>query len=267
MIDVLGIDTALIKEMIRKEKRLDYRRFDQYRDVQIETGIVTSAEGSARVKLGDTAVIAGVKMDIGEPFPDTPDEGVMIVTAEFLPLASPEFESGPPSENAVELARVVDRAIRESKCIDFKQLCITPGEKVWMVYVDIDILDDGGNLIDAAGIASMAALLNARFPLLKEDGRPDYDNKTNKTLPISGIAVSTTFAKINGGIIADPAYSEWQALDARLTIGTVDKDGKTVLSSMQKGGAFGFTLEEIEYIIEKAIEKGDDLREKLRTIV
>lgn len=263
----LEIDTDLVKEIISNEKRLDYRKFDQYRDVVIDAGFITSAEGSAKVRLGDSVVVAGVKIDVGEPFPDTPEEGVMMVAAEFLPLASPEFEPGPPGEDAIELSRVVDRAIRESKCIDFRQLCITPGEKVWMVYIDLDILDDDGNLIDAAGLAAMAALLNARMPQLKEDGRPDYDKKTNQKLPISGIAISTTFAKIADRIIADPSYPEWKALDARLTVGTVDKDGVSMLSSMQKGGTFGFTLEEIEYILERAVEKGDELRSKLKETV
>ncbi|MBI2579109.1 MAG: exosome complex protein Rrp42 [Candidatus Aenigmarchaeota archaeon] len=263
----LEIDADLVKEIVGNEKRLDYRKFDQYRDIVIETDFITSAEGSARVRLGDSVVVAGVKMDVGEPFPDTPDEGVMMVAAEFLPLASPEFEPGPPGENAIELSRVVDRAIRESKCIDFKKLCITPGEKVWMVFIDLDILDDDGNLIDAAGLAAMAALLNARMPALKEDGRTDYDNKTDKKLPMSGVAVSTTFAKIADRIIADPSYPEWRALDARLTVGTVDKGGKTMLSSMQKGGSYGFTLEEIEYIVGKAVEKGDELRSKIKEAV
>jgi len=263
---MIGIDTALIKEMIMHDKRLDYRRLDQYRDIKIETDVITSAEGSAKVRLGDTVVVAGVKMDVGEPFSDTPDEGVLIVNAEFVPLASPEFESGPPSEDAVELARVVDRAIRESKSIDFAQLAFMPGEKVWMIYVDIDILDDDGNLIDAAGIAAMAALLNTKIPKLKEDQKVDYGVWSKNKLPINGVAVSTTFAKINNRIVIDPSYPEWQALDARLTIGTVEKDGKTFLSSMQKGAAGGFSIDEAEYIVEKAIEKGDELREKLRAI-
>lgn len=262
----LEIDADLVREIVNNDKRIDHRAFDKYRDLVIEPGFVKSAEGSAKVRLGDSVVVAGVKMGIGEPFPDTPDEGVMMVNAEFLIFANPEFEPGPPSENAVELARVVDRAIREAKVIDTKTLCITPGEKVWMVFVDIDILDDDGNLIDAAGIAAMAALLNAKMPPVKEDGRPAFGEKTKEGLPLDGIAVSTTFAKISDKIVADPSYPEWRALDARLTVGTVRKKGKTFLCSMQKGGAGGFTLDEVEYIIEQAIKHGDSLRSKLEAV-
>ena len=48
---------------------------------------------------------------------------------ELVPFASPMFESGPPREDAIELARVVDRGIRHSEIVDKKKLCITPGKE------------------------------------------------------------------------------------------------------------------------------------------
>src|SRR3989338_7608229 len=94
--------------------RLDNRKPDQYREISIDYGISENAEGSARVKIGDTEVLAGVKFEIGKPYEDKPDEGSIIVNAELLAMASPDFEPGPPSSHAIELARVVDRGIRES---------------------------------------------------------------------------------------------------------------------------------------------------------
>ncbi|MBI4176364.1 MAG: exosome complex protein Rrp42 [Candidatus Aenigmarchaeota archaeon] len=257
---MISTDPQLIKNIVSNGERLDGRGMYDYRKITIEKGAVATADGSARVKLGNTEVICGVKFSVGEPFSDTPDEGVLMVAAEFVPLASPEFESGPPGEEAVEASRVVDRAIRESKVIDFKKLCITPGEKVWMVFVDIDVLDNDGNLIDAASLAAIAALFDAKLPGLKEDGKIDYDNKSDQGLQINGIPLSTTFAKVGDSIIADPDLSEAEAVDARLTVGTFDKDGDVLLCSMQKGGSVGLTVEELEKIIDLAISKGKELR-------
>lgn len=257
---MIAIDPQLIKEVVAKGKRLDGRRFDEYRDVTIEAGAIVTAEGSARVKIGSTEVVAGVKFGVGTPFSDTPDEGVLMVATELVPLASPEFESGPPGEEAIEMSRVVDRAIRESKVIDFKQLCITPKEKVWMVYVDIDVLDDDGNLIDAASIASAAALMNAKLPKLDEEGKINYDEKGTERLPMTGVPISTTFAKIGDKILADPSLPEMSALDARLTVGTFEKDGEVFLCSLQKGGPEGFAVEEIDHILQLAEKKGSELR-------
>lgn len=256
----ISIDPDLIRQMAEAGKRLDNRPAGQYRHITVEKNVVTSAEGSARVRLGSTEVVAGVKLGIGEPFADTPDGGVLMVGAEFLPLASPEFEAGPPGEDAIELARVVDRAIRESKILDMKKLCIAPGEKVWMVFIDIDILDDDGNLIDAAALAAMAALSGARLPKLDGEGNVAYGEKTDEPLPLSGRAVSTTFVKIGSAVFTDPSLPEMEALDARLTVGTFDTAEGTRLCSMQKGGSEGFTADEIEKIIDMAIRKGDELR-------
>ena len=62
--------------------------------------------------------LCGVKVGTGEPFEDTPNDGVLTVNAELVPVASPNFEPGPPNEDSIELARVVDRGISESHAID-----------------------------------------------------------------------------------------------------------------------------------------------------
>ena len=261
---MIEIDPLLVRQIIEDNKRIDGRALDAYREIVIESGVVPSAEGSARVKLGDTDVLAGVKIDVGTPFADTSDEGVLMVGTEFVPLASPDFESGPPREEAIEVARVVDRAIRESKSIDVKKLCIKEGEKVWMVYVDVDVLDDHGNLIDAVSLAAMSALMNAKMPILGEDGRVDHDKKGTEPLPIKGKPLCTTFFKVGNQIAVDPSLSETNAMDARLTVGTFEQDGKVRLCSMQKGGPVGFTVEELEKIIHMAEQKGAELRKLLK---
>ena len=256
----INTDTNLIKSLIENYKRIDNRKFDEYRKIEIEKGVIPSAEGSSRVKLGDTEVIAGVKISIGEPFSDKPNEGVLMIGAELVPLASPDFESGPPGEDAIELARVVDRTIRESKAIDFKKLCITEKEKVWMISVDINVMNYDGNLIDASCLASVVALQNAKLPKLDEEQNVIYGELTEEKLPIKGTPIATTFVKINGKILADPSLQEWKALDSRLTIGTIDKDNEIYTNAMQKGGSIGLNIEEIENILQLSEIKGKELR-------
>ncbi len=119
-----------IHKLIAKGKRVDGRAWDEYRQISIETNYIETAEGSARVKMGNTDVLVGVKMQVGSPFGDTPDKGVLSTNAELIPMGSPNFEAGPPDENSIELARVVDRGIRESGMIDLERLCIEKGKEV-----------------------------------------------------------------------------------------------------------------------------------------
>ncbi|MGI0090965.1 MAG: exosome complex protein Rrp42, partial [Nitrososphaerales archaeon] len=126
-----------MNEMLNNGKRLDGRGLQDYRELSVTPTVIEKAEGSARVKLGNTEVIAGVKVNMGTPFPDTPDKGLLVVSAEVLPLASPYAEPGPPDENTIELARVTDRGVRESGMIDVSKLVLVEGKHVYAVFVDV----------------------------------------------------------------------------------------------------------------------------------
>jgi exosome complex component RRP42 len=253
------IQNQYILNLASKGQRIDKRGAEDYRNLEIENDPIEKAEGSARVTLGETIVLAGVKMGLGTPFADRPDEGVLMVNAEFSPIASPEFETGPPSEKAIELARVVDRGIRESGTIDLKKLCIEEGEKVWMVNVDIHIMNHRGNLIDASGLASIAALHNAKMPELK-DGVINYEKKTTK-LSVKSKPIPVTFVKIEGNFFVDPNLEEEEVMGARLTVTTKD-DGNVV--SLQKGGSEALTQEEIEKAFDLATKKAKEIRNLLK---
>ena len=245
-------------EAIKEGKRLDGRKVDEYREVKIQHNISENANGSARVLLGETDVIAGVKMEPAEPFPDVPDEGSISVGAEFLPLASPSFESGPPREEATELARVVDRGIRESKTIDFKKLCIAEKEKVWMVYIDLYMMNDDGNMFDASSIAAMAALLDTKYPKLEEDKivKGEFAGK----LHLSRKPLLSTFAKIGGKVVLDPALAEEKAMEARFSCATTEDN---LFCAFQKGAGGAFTTAEIENCLDVAMRKGKEIRKLL----
>lgn len=243
-----------VRELIEKGDRIDGRKFKDFRNIVIEKNIIENAEGSASVKIGETHVIAGVKIGIGEPFSDTPDEGILVVNTEFTPLASPDFESGPPGEDAVELARVVDRGIRESKCIEMKKLCITEGEKVWSVFIDIHIINHHGNLLDAAALASVVALLNTKLPK-EEEGK--IIRTPDKELPVVKKPITVTVGKIGNNFIIDPSLPEEGAIEAKLTMASLE-DGS--ICAIQKRGISGLTIEEIEKMADIAIEKSEELR-------
>jgi exosome complex component RRP42 len=243
-----------IQKLASDGKRIDGRGPEEYRPISIEKNIVDSAEGSARVKLGATDVLVGIKLEQGEPYPDSPERGVLITSAELIPMASPNFESGPPREKAIELARVVDRGIRESDAVDFGKLCITPGEKVWLLFVDIHILDYDGNFFDASSIATMSALTVTKIPASKL-GLEDFP------LELKYYPVSTTAFKLKDKILFDPCLDEENVADARLTVAT-DENGD--LRAMQKGLSGSFTSEEVVDTVEKARAISNAIREKIR---
>lgn len=249
------LSSKYIKKLIEDNLRADGRSFDQFREIKVETGVLKTAEGSAKVTIGETVVLAGIKMSIGVPFPDSPEEGVLIVSAEFIPLASPTFEPGPPNENSIEASRVVDRGLRESKCIDLSKLCITPKEKVWIVNVDVDILDHDGNLIDAISLAALAALLDAKIPRIQDD-KPVPGEYTHP-LPISDKPIEVTVSKISGKLLVDLNFEEESGLESRVTFSINESDN---ICAIQKGGKGFFTSEELLQAFDLALVKSKELR-------
>ena len=167
-------------------------------------------------------------------------------------MAFPTFEAGPPNETSIEIARVVDRGIRESKMIDIEKLVIEPGKKVWIVFVDINVIDFDGNLIDACTLGTLAALKSAIVPGSKEGGK-DFP------LPIRTLPVSVTMVKIGDELICDPLLEEEQLSSARLTV-SISEDGH--IRAMQKGDSGSFTMEEIRKAIKISSDTGKLIREK-----
>ena len=262
MVDIVPeITRESITNLIVNDKREDGRALDEYRDISIETNVISKAEGSARVKIGGTQVIVGVKPQLGSPFPDTPELGVLMTNCEMLPMADPTFEPGPPGDDSIELARVVDRGIRESELVELDKLCVEEGKHVWMLFIDLHIIDNCGNLFDAAELAVMAALKSTKLPTATVvDDEVVIDEENTFDLPINNEVAMCTFVKIGEKMILDPTLSEESVANARLNVG-VTKEGR--ICAMQKGGQQPLTKDDIFKAVNIAISKTKELVENL----
>lgn len=250
-----------ILKSLKTGVRYDGRKLLEFRTVMVEQGVSGSAEGSARVRIGETDVFVGVKMAVEKPYPDTPEKGNLMVNSELRPISNPAFEAGPPGDQSIEIARVVDRGLRESKAIKTESLCITPKEKVWSVMIDICPLNDAGNLLDAAALGAISALKNTKYPQLFEDGTVNWEIKTDKKIPIANEPIEITVLKIGEFMLVDPSPEEESLADARLTI-AVSKDG--TVHALQKGGETPLTIEEIDKMIEIVQDKSKELRKFIK---
>ncbi|MBN1677557.1 MAG: exosome complex protein Rrp42 [Candidatus Thermoplasmatota archaeon] len=250
---VADLKKDYISKLLAKDMRADGRKLDEMRPLTIETDFIKSAEGSARVTLGNTQVIVGVKLILGEPFPDTPNSGVLTTNAELIPMASETFESGPPDRESIEVARVIDRGIREGHAVDMSKLVVEAGKEVWIMFVDVHVLDYDGNLFDAANIGANAALKTAVVPASRHGKGEDYP------LPVLHQPISITAVKIDGKIMVDPTHDEERVADARLTAATIENGN---LCAMQKGLDGAFTVEEVFKIVDLSRRLGAEARSK-----
>jgi exosome complex component RRP42 len=250
-------------DAISKGKRLDGRNLDDIRPLEIELDIIKKANGSAKVKLGNSEVIAGVKIETGEPFEGLENKGALIVSAEVLPTASPYIEPGPPDEETVELARVVDRGIRESEMIDLDKLVLVPGKIVYTIFVDCSIINADGNLFDATSYAVVSALASSRIPVFEMQDGKVVNTGNSQDPPVTTIPVSITAIRIGEAVILDPTSEEEACMNARITI-TTNSNGD--YTAIQKGSTGAFTVGQIKKAAETARIKGEEVRAKLKEL-
>ncbi len=238
-----------------KGTRYDGRALDEYRPIEVQKGVITTAEGSALARIGDTQVLAAVKFDLVKPFADRPTEGVMMTGCELLPLASPSFEPGPPDPHSIELARVVDRSIRSAECVDLKSFSISP-EKVIGLYIDLYVLNHAGNYTDTATLAATAALTNTMMPKIENEKiiRGDYVGP----LELKALPISTHMIKVGNYWLVDPSRDEERVSETELTISTTG----THVCTMQKGKG-GLYKDELMSNLDIAFKRGDDIRKLL----
>ncbi|GLT46472.1 hypothetical protein SLA2020_202200 [Shorea laevis] len=259
-----------IKTALQSEIRIDGRKPYEYRKISIKFG---RDDGSSEVQVGQTRVMGIVTAQLVQPYRDRPNEGTLSIFTEFSPMADPSFEPGRPAESAVELGRIVDRGLRESRAIDTESLCVLAGKLVWAIRIDLHILDNGGNLVDASNIAALSALLTFRRPecsLAGEDGQQVivHPPEVREPLPLTvhhlPIAITFGFFNDESILVIDPTHNEEAVMGGRMTA-TVNANGD--ICAIQKAGGQGVTQRVIMQCLQLGIAKAAGITKQIKEAV
>jgi len=266
---VAKLQAERIIEYLKQGKRFDGRTPTEFRDISVQTNISENAEGSCAVKVGKTEVYAGVKMSVIEPYADGPDKGTLSVTLELGAMADDDFDLGAPGIEAIEMARVIDRGVRESGVIDWEKLCIKSGEKVWQINLDIYAINNDGNLFDAAALAALVALSNARFPVYNAKTNKIEHKFTDKKLPLikENMSFNLTVHKVGDQFVLDASLEEEDISDYRLSIALADNKGEPRITAMQKGKSGAISESDMEKILNLVESNFKELNKKVTKIV
>lgn len=210
---------------IRRGLRHDNRDFLEVRDINVRFG---KDYGSCTVTLGQTRVLAQVTCEVVEPRPSRPNEGKISIAVHLSPMAAPHFEQGRGNDLVDELQQILDRNIKESRCLDVESLCIMADESVWQFRVDVTVLNHAGNLGDACNLAAVSALRHFHRPdvSVEEDGRVTVHTLEERE-PIATymkkVPVCLTYAFFviddNTYMLMDPSEKEERVMSGKLVVG------------------------------------------------
>jgi len=224
---------------LEENVRPDGRDFLEFRDCSINTGSISTADGSSLVRLGDTTVVCGVKAEIAEPDLDAPEDGFLVPNLDLSPLRSPKYKPGPPSDDAQVISSRLNEALILSNMLPTKSLCIQPGKYVWVLYVDATCINYNGNVFDATLLAVVSALKNVRLPKAtyhEETNHVTCSRKLREPLSLSGILVSSSFGIFDAShTLADPTAFEEPLLETTVNVIT---DGEGHLLSINQLGQY-----------------------------
>ena len=214
-------EKSFVLSTISERNRIDGRGPFDYRNIRIGFGV---DRGCCEVSIGNTRVIAQVSCQVETPKQSRPTEGLICVNVELSPMAAPHFEAFPQSDQNVEITRILERCIKESRCVDTESLCIMAGIKVWAIRADIHVLNHEGNLIDACSIAAITALAHFRRPDVTVSGEDvtihSTEDRDPVPLSVHHMPICVTYAFYNQGkhMLVDPTEKEEGVMEGKLVI-------------------------------------------------
>uniref|UniRef100_A0A667YXW1 Ribosomal RNA-processing protein 43 n=1 Tax=Myripristis murdjan TaxID=586833 RepID=A0A667YXW1_9TELE len=232
------------------------------------SGSISTADGSALVKVGNTTVICGIKAELTNPTVEAPSKGYIVPNVDLPPLCSSRFRPGPPGEQAQAASQFIADVIESSDVIQTEDLCIERGKLCWVLYCDIMCLDYDGNLLDACIIALLAALKNTQLPevtIKPEACTPEVNLEKRNGLLIHKHPVGTSFCVFDNSIlIVDPTAEEEGLSSAHFTVVTDEGDR---LCSVHKPGGTALSGEKLQECISRATARQREIQKLIDKVI
>lgn len=122
------------RRFLKENCRPDGRELGEFRTTTVNTGSISTADGSALVKVGNATVICGGKAELAAPPVDAPDGRYVVPNVDLPLLCSSRFRTGPPGEEAQVTSQFIADVIEKSQIIKKEDLSISPGKPAWTLF-------------------------------------------------------------------------------------------------------------------------------------
>ena len=209
---------------------------------------LAAADGSLLVRMGRTAVIAGVSCEPTTPSEAEPARGRIVVSLEFPAVCSPAAAAsalhgggggggggGRIERDKAALVELLQRTANGG-LVDLDALCGVEGTAVWSCYCDLYVLEHDGNVADVAMLAMMGALASVVLPRIAVDeasGGLTVVEEDTVRVEIAHPVFPCSFGLLDGELILDPSAEEEALLASTFTLLL---DGTGELRALHKPG-------------------------------
>ncbi|RMX49758.1 hypothetical protein pdam_00019763 [Pocillopora damicornis] len=215
------------RQFLKEDVRPDGRTLLEFRKTILNVGSISTAEGSALVKVGNTTVVCGVKAEFAVPSQDKPKRGFIV---------------------------------------NLEDLCIVEGKLSWVLYVDIMCLSYDGNITDACLIAAIAALLNTHLHSVtidEETQTPLPSEEREVLLNLRAHPVSATLGVFDDTVLfADPTDEEENLVTGIVTVVITDDDK---IAAVHKPGGSPLVDDKLQECFKVAVKRAKEVRDLVQT--
>lgn len=140
-------------------KRLNGRKFDETRPIEIKLGVLREAQGSASFRIGDTLAIAGIfgPKELHPKHLRSPEKGVLRVYYDMMAFSVSDRVRPGPDRRDTELGKVIRESLEPSLMLEeFPETGI---------YIYVYIVQANAGTRCAAICAASLALAHAGIPM------------------------------------------------------------------------------------------------------
>jgi exosome complex component RRP43 len=244
-------------QLIKKGKRVDGRKLDEFRDIKIEVDAISTANSSSLVKLGNTSLVCGCTTRLSRRSDICNDNDDITIHVELPPICS--SPSGNRTQHTAQLlTKTLKNILDDMKCLDRSCLTIDRDSLSWSVDVEVICLNYDGCLLDAALIAVLVALKSLKLTDKTLD-------TSDKRFSLLRMPVRSSFAIIGDQVICDPSLEEETISQSNTSI-TVDTSVKGVSYHVNKQGGKAMNVQELAQCIRLAKERASFIMKQLSTI-
>ena len=234
--------------------RMDGRKYDELRPVEIIPNINKFAEGSCLIRCGNTHVLCTASVE--DKPPRHVPEGEGWVTAEYsmLPRANRERSRRDISKlklsgRSAEIQRLIGRALRS--VVDRKKL------GPWNITIDCDVLQGDGGTRTASITGGFVAMMLAFRKMMEAGVLAEY--------PVSGYVAAVSAGIVEDRALLDLCYEEDSS--AMVDLNCV-MDGQGRLIEIQgTGEERPFTLEEQQELVRLCRKGIEELQKVQRDVL
>ncbi len=220
--------------------RPDNRSNTELRPLEIIPNFISSAEGSALIRLGETQVICTASVDDGVPsFQKGSGRGWITSEYAMIPRATSsrtprESTRGRQSGRTMEIQRLIGRSLRA--VVDMEAL----GERT--VWIDCDVIRADGGTRTASVTGALVALGLAIQKLQAQ--------RSLKVNPLKDYLAAISVGMVGGELLLDLSYPEDSAAEVDMNI-VMTGAGRLVETQATAEGRT-FSVDDLNQLIELA---------------